>query len=102
MCVLAGYIKHPSNLSLWQPAQLSLLSPLLWTSSFYPWILLAVRIDVPPLPHQWIIPKSVTEICKATLRELGESAPFISLKEDGKFFVLFLTEFSFAVFCWII
>lgn len=97
MCVLAGYIKHPSNLSLWQPAQLSLLSPLLWTSSFYPWMLLEVRIDVPLLPHQWIVPKSVTEVCKATLRELGESAPFISLKEDGKF--LFYSWLSFLLLC---
>lgn len=59
---------------------------------------LAVRIDVPlPTPHQWIVPKSVTEICKATLRELGESAPSISLKEDGNF--LFYSCLSFPLLC---
>lgn len=96
MCVLAGCVTHLSNLSHWQASRLSLLSPFLWTSSFYPWMFPAIRIDSCPHPR-WILTKSVTEICKATLRELGESAPFISLKEDGKF--LFYSCLSFPLLC---
>lgn len=96
VCVLAGGIKHLSNSILGRhPGCLcsALLSGLPRSTRG---CFLAVSIEG-SLHPQRILTKSVTEICKATLRELGESAPFISLQEDGNF--LFYSCLSFSLLC---
>lgn len=47
-----------------------------------------------------IFTNSLMIICKVPLQELGESASFVSLKEDGEdIFVLFLPDFFFFLCC---